>query len=1055
MRTKFKWIFTLLVAFSMQFSFAQEKTVTGVVTDNLGPLPGVNVVVKGTTNGTQTDFDGKYSIKVKVGDVLEFAFLSMKTQTIKVGASNSLNVTMVSSAEELSEVVVVAYGVQKKEAITGSISEIKSDVITKITTGDVIQGLVGKTAGVQVFNGSGMPGDSPTIRIRGIGSLSANASPLFVVDGVPFNGDTNSINAQDVESMSILKDASAAALYGSRGANGVVIITTKKGSKFKKSSVTVDSRSGFAQRAVKDYNFIKDEKAYYEAYYQGLKNSYMYTGNFLDNASASALASSELITGSQGLQYNSFNVANDQLIDPATGRFASNSATLKYKEDWSDYLFGDGFFTQTSISVSGGNDNTTHYFSAGYEKNDGYVVNSGFEKITTRFKIDSKVNDRFTLGGNIGYTNIKQNYLDGYTGGSAYSSPFFWVRAVAPIYPVRAYDFNGSPIINASGVHIFDDGTGANGLSPVRPYGPLQHPYATAVNDIKKYTTDNLYASGYFDFKILDGLVFTYNVTGELFNANDASLDTPLYGDAVDAGGRVSYTNQRTFALTQQQLLKYNKKFGNHDIDFLVGHETLQRNMDGVSAERSKLLLPGSPYVNHASLNQGNSGYGSSYALEAFLSRFAYGYDNKYFINASFRRDGSSRFHPDNRWGNFYGLGAAWRVSQESFMKNVTWVDEFKLKASLGQQGNDNLGYELPYLTQYFINYTTDSTLPISYSAGSYLGNKNITWETTTNYNAGFDVSLFNRRLNIEAEYFVRDITDMLFFRPLPPSTGFQGTPENIGDMQNVGIEVTIGADVVRTKDFSVTLNLNATSYKNEITRLPENNQSNNRIISGNFIREEGGGAYDYYMKEFAGVNPVNGAALFWMNVDDDDPSLGRILTENNSEADLYRLGKTALPDVFGGFGANIAYKGFDLGINFAYQVGGYSTDGVWLGGFGVDPGQGIIGDISNTWTPNNTTASLPRFDVQDPLNYYSSSSLLLIKSDYLSIQDLTVGYTFDNSLAEKLGLSKLRVYGLADNVALWSKRQGFDPRQSGVTGASSNNYSLLRTISFGINLQF
>ena len=1053
MRSKFKWIFTLLLAFSMQLSFAQEKTVTGVVADKLGPLPGANVIVKGSTTGVQTDFDGKYSIKAKKGDVILVSFTGYNPKSITVGDANSYKIVL-DEGMQLDEVVVVAYGVQKKEAITGSITEIKSDVVTKITAGNVTQGLVGKSAGVQVFNGSGLPGDAPTIRIRGIGSLSANLNPLYVVDGVPFNGDVNSINAQDIESMSVLKDASAAALYGSRGANGVIIITTKKGSKFKNSSVTLDTRSGFASRATPDYKFIKDEGKYYEAYYQGLKNAYMFTGNNLDSNAAAALANANLITGDQGLKYNSFNVANDQLINPATGQF-NPAASLKYNESWDDYLFGDGFFTQTSMSVSGGNENTNHYFSAGYEKNDGYVVNSGFEKITSRLKIDSKVNETFTLGANIGYTSIRQDYLDGYTGGNTYSSPFYWVRAVAPIYPVRAYDAAGNPIINSLGVHIFDDGTGANGQSPVRPFGSLQHPYATAVNDIKKYTTDNLYASGYFDFKILDGLVFTYTATGELFNVNDSSMDTPLYGDAVNVGGRVSYTNQRTFAFTQQQLLKYAKKFGKHSLDVLAGHESLDRRLNGVSAERSKLLLPDSPYVNQAALNQSNGGYGSSYALESYLSRVAYDYDNKYYINASARRDGSSRFAPSERWGNFYGLGVAWRVSQESFLKNVSWIDELKLKASLGQQGNDDLGYELPYLTQYFVNYTTDSTLPISYISGDYLGNKKITWETTTNYNFGFNASFFNRRLNIESEYFVRDITDMLFDKPLPPSTGFQVTPTNIGDMQNKGIELTIDAEVVKTNDLSITLNLNATSYKNSISEMPDNPTDTDRVIAGNFIREEGGGAFDYYMREFAGVNPANGAALFWTNVDDLDPTAGRILTENFGEADLYRIGKSALPDVYGGFGLNVEYKGFDLGVNFAYQVGGYATDGVWLGGLAVSPGGGIHSDYYNTWTPTNTNASLPRLDVDDPLNYYGNSTLNLIKSDYLSIQDVSVGYNFNSSMVEKLGLSKLRIYGLADNVFLWSKRQGFDPRQSGVTGASSNNYSLLRTISFGINLQF
>lgn len=296
----------------------------------------------------------------------------------------------------------------------------------------------------------------------------------------------------------------------------------------------------------------------------------------------------------------------------------------------------------------------------------------------------------------------------------------------------------------------------------------------------------------------------------------------------------------------------------------------------------------------------------------------------------------------------------------------------------------------------------------------------------------------------------------MLFNRPIPVSlTGFTIQPENIGDMNNKGIEVTLNADVVRTDNLTVSFNFNATSYKNEITLLPENGLDNNYIVSGNFIREEGGGAFDYYMREFAGVNPATGAALFWMDIDEDDPSAGRQLTENYAEADLYRIGKTALPDVFGGFGLGVAYKGFDFAVDMAYQMGGYATDGVWLSGMGLAPGGGLHSDFRNSWTPENVNASLPRVDVDDPRQHYSNSTLQLIESDYLSIQNVTAGYTFNSSVTERFGLSKLRVYGLADNVHLWSKRQGYDPRQSGVTGASGNTYSILRTISFGINLEF
>ena len=1045
MRSKFKWIFTLLLAFTMQFSFAQEKTVTGVVSDELGPAVGATVAVKGTKNVVATDFDGKYSIKAKSGDVLEVSYLGMK-QTVTVGAANSYNVTL--KSVELKDLVVTAYGTQKKESITGSIVEVKSAELQKVASSNVMQGMVGKVSGVQVVNNNGMPGDPPVIRFRGIGSINASAAPLYVVDGVPFNGDIASINNFDIESISFLKDASAAALYGNRGANGVIIVTTKKGKKGK-SKVMFDSKVGFSSRAVKEYDILTSQKDYYETYFSALKTTLMFGPTNYDQFTAANIASQELITGSQGLAYNSYNVANNALIDPATGKL-NPSASLLYDEDYADYLFGEGLFTQSVFNISGGDENLSHFFSLGYEKNEGYVVNSGLEKITTRLKLDSSVlGGKLKMGGNFGYSHLMQDYLDGYTGGNTYSSPFFWTRTNAPIYPVYLYDTSGNPIFNSSGTHMFDDGTGF-GAAPVRPFGSLQNPYATAINDIKKYQTDNLFVSAFADVKLFEGLNFVYSATGDLFNQNDRSLDTPLYGDAVNAGGRVGYSNSRTFSLTQQQLLKYTREFGNHSVDLLLGHETLDRRTDFVAADRSKLLLPDSPYVNQAGVLQSGTGGGSTYSIEGYFSRLNYDYDNKYYINASIRKDGSSRFHPDNRWGTFYGVGAAWRVSQEKFMSNISWLDEFKLKASYGEQGNDNLGLELPYLDQYTVSVTTDTSLPVSFNL-TQLGNRNITWEKKANFNAGFDLSLFDRRLNIEAEYFKNEVDDMLFNRPLPPSSGFSSIPDNVGTMQNVGYEVTIDAELIRRKDFSFSVNFNTTHYENEITKLPFNGQENNRIVSGLYLRQEGGSVYDFYMREFAGVNPLTGAALFWM----DDTATGqRVLTENYNQAKQYKIDKTAIPDFYGGFGFNTTYKGFDLGVNFAYQFGGYGYDSIYMGAMSPSRGENFHTDYSKTWSVDNVGASLPRVEIGDPQNYYATSTLGLVKSDYLSIQNISLGYTLDNKFTSKLGLSSLRLYSLVDNVHLWSNRQGYDPRLS-LTGGSANKYSLLRTVSFGMNVQF
>lgn len=1051
MRSKFKWIFTLLLAFTMQFSFAQEKTVTGTVTDGKLPLSGANV--KNGSRGVQTDADGKFAIKANVGDVLTVTSVGFEKQTVKVGSSNNYNVKMNSSENILDDVVVVAYGKQKKEAITGSVGVVKSAEITKTTTSNAMQGLVGKIAGVQVVNNNGMPGDAPILRIRGISSINGQSSPLYVVDGAPFNGDLASINNADIESISVLKDASAAALYGSRGANGVVIVTTKKGKKGKL-NVTFDSRVGFTSRAVKEMNLISDEKNYYEAYFQLMKNDLMFNGG-LSNIDAATNAASTLISGSPySLAYNAFNIANNQLINPNTGKVNGNPS-LKWNEDYADFLFGSGVYQNSYLSVSGGNENTIHMFSVGYEKNEGYVVNSGFEKISTRMSIDSKISDYFKIGGTSSYSHTVQNYLDGYTGGTTYSNPFAWTRATAPIYPVHLYDNNGVQAFDSNGNPIYDDGTGNNGDPNynVRPYASLQNPYATALYDIKEFKADNLFTNGYFKVNFTKDFDFNYSVTGELYNTNDRSMDTPLYGDAVNRGGDVSYSNSRIFALTQQQLLSYRKSYKNHNFDILLGHENMQRRNDFVSASRSKLLLPDSPYVNQAAVITGNGAGTTFYETEAYLARLNYDYKGKYFLNSNFRRDASSRFHPDNKWGNFYGVGLAWVLSKEAFMSNVKWIDSFKLKSSYGEQGNDNiantaLGFTAlrPYDDEYVVNSTFDASLPFSFTITPFQGNKEITWEKKKNTNIGFEFEGFKRRIKIDAEYFIQKSKDLLYLRPLSPSSGRQYKPENIGDMQNVGYEISVDANIIKNKDWKIDLSANTTTYKNKITRLIDNGKPNNFQVSGIRILEEGGSVYDFYMREFVGVNPASGASQYLK----DDGTI----TENYSEATLNKIGKTSIPDFFGGFGLNTVYKNFDISVNFAYQFGGYGYDSNYMDRMSGGLGENIHSDFYNTWTPENTNASLPRMDVEDSKLNYGTSTLGLIKSDYLSIQNIALGYNFNKSYVQKIGLNNLRFYALIDNVHLWSKRQGYDPRLS-LTGGSDNKYSLLRTISLGVNVQF
>lgn len=942
--------------------------------------------------------------------------------------------------QEIAEVVVVAYGTQTKESLTGSVTEVKAKEIKEVTAPNVVQGMTGKVAGVQVSSGNGLPGTAPTVRFRGIGSINGSSDPLYVVDGVPFTGSISAINNQDIESISFLKDAAASSLYGNRAANGVIIITTKKG-KRGRTQYSLDSKSGVAMRGIPEYAISNSPSEYYEYYHKILKNDAIREGATPE--AAHQIATEGLIGGGQGLGYNVTTVADSQIIG-ADGRFNPNASIL-YQEDWKDFLFREGFYTNTHFSAAGATDDTSFYYSLGYENNDTYMVNSNWEKITGRIKADSKLGERIKFGGNVGYSFMKQNAPDGYDGSTAYSNPFQWTRYIAPIYPVHAYTASGQPIYTSTGDKAYDDGTGT--IAPfVRRYGALQNPYATAIHDIMVNKINQVFAGGYGTFTILKGLDFTYKLTGEYYNLRGTSMDTPLYGDAVGVGGRLYNWANTVTSLNQQQLLEYNNRFGNLNLNVLAGHETYKRQGDYLETHAVNGFLPDAVYSDMYATLVSIAGNGSPYALESFFGRVNLDWDGKYFLSGSVRRDGSSNFHPDNRWGQFYSIGGSWIVSKEDWFQNNI-VNYFKLKGSYGEVGNDNLNRAFPYQDRYSIVQGT-TAVPVGVIPYNqvFKGNPDITWEKNKNLNAGLELGFFNNRLTIDAEYFKKRTDDLLFMRPLPLSQGFSSWPENIGDMENRGVEVTVGADLIKTTDFNLHLHGNGTWLTNEILSLPEE-----EITSGSYILKPGHSMYTWNMREFAGVNADTGAAQWYvLNKETGE----KTITETYSSASVIDTGITAVPDVYGGFGADLRYKNVDFGINFAYQFGGTGYDSNWMGLMSGGMGENFHSDFYNAWAYDNTSGTLPVVLPDDPVQNYGTSTLGLISNDYVSLQNVTLGYTFNKDLINFAGINALRMYVLADNVHVWSKRKGYDPRMS-YTGVSSSNYSPIRTISFGLNVSF
>ena len=1055
MKTKFSGILTLLLAFVVQLTFAQEKTISGTVTDGSGlPLPGTTVLIKGTSSGTSSDFDGKYSIKATQGATLVFSFVGYTTSEVTVGASNTINVSMKENAAALEEVVVVAYGTQKREALTGSVGEVKTEALEQISTSNVVQGIVGRVAGVQVINNTGQPGADPTVRIRGVGSINASSAPLYVVNGVPFQGSITSINSNDIESFTVLKDAASAALYGSRGSNGVIIITTKKGSR-NATTINLDVSTIHTSRGTKDYDIIKTPGRYYEAHFLALKN-FLIVNNGETPTDAANLAASNMIQDNlnlgYSLGYNNYNVPDDQIIDPLTGK-VNPSANLLYNDDWSDYMFNETFSTKTFLSINGGDDSTKYYLSIGHQNDKAYTIKSNFERVTANMSLEKTIRENITIGGTFNYAHTLQNVPD--QGG--YAGAFTWSRSIAPIYPIFGYNLDGSPVLDNNGVQVYDYGDGQTGTPQTRRYAAFANPYATTLLDIKKRTSDNLYVNGFLKYDFLNDFSFRYNVSADLRNENRVSLDTPLGGDAYGVEGRSTPRATRNFTVTHQQLLTWNKSFGNHSFDVLVGHESSEQSFVYLDAQRTKFLLPDQTVLDYGVNYQYINNYEFDYQIEGYLSRLNYDFNDKYYLNASYRRDASSVFDPDNRWGDFYGAGVAWRVSQENFLNDSNWLNELKFKASIGQQGNDRIIYPddsgrnyKAYEDQFSVtNNNGNFGLAIS-----YLGNKELTWETSTNFNAGFELGLFDNRITLDAEYFTRKVQDLLFYRPLPPSQGLPNAPENVADMENVGFEGSLTAELVRSENVNWSINVNATTYKNEVTKMPENRP---RIENGAFELQEGRSQFDYFSREFAGVNPNNGAALFYKDILDTDgnPTGERDVTEDWTAADEYFIEKSALPDVYGGFGTQFSYKNFSLGLHFAYQFGGYGRDNTYIDLLSGEAGENFSKDVFKTWTVDNPTAELPLVVPNNDLNYYSTSNIRLIKSDYLSLQDVNISYNINPDLAENIGITSARLYINANNVYLWSKRQGYDPRLS-LTGLNTDtNFSLVRNITLGLNLKF
>ena len=1038
---KFALVFTLLLI--AQLAVAQERTITGNVTDGSDglPLPGASILVKGTTTGVQSDFDGNYSIQASSGQTLVVSYIGYVARELAVGNQSTINVALAADAQALDEVIVVAYGTSKKSDFTGSAVQINAESIVDRPISNVVQALQGAAAGVNVASSNGQPGSTPAVQIRGNGSFSSSSEPLYVVDGVQFGGDLSSLNSNDIESLTVLKDAASTSLYGSRAANGVVLITTKKG-RAGKSTATLNYSQGLTGRSVREYERVNAEQ-YYPIIWEARRNALSISGD-TPVAEANQQATDEVF---DILGVNPFNVPNDQIVLP-NGQLNPN-ASLLYPDDldWQEALVRAGTRRNVDFSYSGGTENSDFFASVGYLDDQGYIINSDFERITGRVNVNSQITDWFKAGVNIsGSTALANNASDGTT--NALVNPFLTTRGIAPIYPIFVHDpITGAFILDENGDRIFDfqDDSRVGNTSG-------RHVILETILNTDIRETNNLSARTYGEVKFLKDFTFTFNATLDKRFFYRERFQSPVVGDGSPDGRSLKQSSTQT-TINYNQLLNYNRDFGKHSVGVLLGHESFDLKIEQLQGTRQGQIVDGNTELfNFVTTNNLESSV-SNLTREGYFSRLNYDFDDKYYLSASYRRDGSSRFADGVRFGNFYSVGASWRIDSENFLADSSWVNALKLRASYGETGNDALPGFFPSQALFGLGFNNAGAGGIIASAA---GNADIQWERNIQSDVALEFGLFDNRVSGSIEYYSRESDDLLFDVPLPQSAGLDEVPSNIGSWTNSGVELDLTIDIVRSQDFLWRFNVNASTLKNVINELPQE-----ELINGTKRLIVGGDQYDFWLRDWAGVDPADGSGLFVLDpelgaVGDDDVRTvnGQIVTTNQNKA-LFDFVGNATPDVFGAFTNTITYKGFEFGATFTYQIGGDTFDSNWqnLVESGT-AGEANSPDILRRWQQPGDITDIPRLDSNQIPVFGAASDRFLIGSDFLSLRQANIAYRFESRIAERFGLSGLRVYASGENLVLWNKRTGLEAVQN-FQGTTTNRFTPARVITLGLNVQF
>ena len=1051
---------------------AQTQKVTGVVIseEDGQPVIGASVLVKGTQIGTITGVDGDFTLPnvPSSAKTLRVSYIGMQTQ--EVGIKPNVKIIMKPDTEMLEEVMVVAFGTAKKSAFTGSATVVSAEKLEQSQVTSVTDALAGAVPGVTLTSNNGAPGASASIKIRGFSSLNAGNDPLIIVDGAPYSGDLSNINPNDVESMTVLKDAASNALYGARGANGVIIITTKRANMSGEAKVTFDAKWGANTRALKKYDVITDPAMYYEMHYGAMKNYYMNQMNMSDQA-AWIEANNNLFGSNGGLGYNVFTVPEGQYLIGQNGKlnpYATLGRVVNYKgrdylltpDDWDKVGSRTGLRQEYNFSISAANEKSSFYVSLGYLGNEGITEGSDLKRLTGRLKADYQAKKWLKVGANMSYARFDSNSLGNNGSSSSTANVWAFTTQMAPIYPAYVRNADGSIMVDGNGIEMMDYGSGIN--------AGMQRPFIADANPIQdnKLNTRNaegnaLSGNAFVDITPLPGLKVTLNGTFNLDETRFTYVYNPYYGQFDSTGGTVSKYNQRDYDYNLQQLVSYATSFGDNNFDILLGHEYYDYRLNYLGASKSKMFSQDNHELDGAVIDgQAATSYKRRRNNEGYFGRLQYNFDERIFGSASLRRDASSRFHPDYRWGTFWSVGGAWLINKESWFY-APWVQELKIKASVGSQGNDNIG-DFRYTDVFDIINSDNKVGTAFYSKGT----KDITWETNTNFNIGAEFQLWNR-VTGSIEYYRRKTSDMLFSFSVAPSLGYSSYFDNVGNMVNSGVEMDFNVNILNTRNFTWDVNLNISTLKNRLTMLDPDKQISTEYAadgkgykgysSGNFFIAEDLPMFTWRMKEYAGVNE-DGESLWYRNTKDEEGNVtGRETTKTYADADYYITEETSIPKVYGGFGTKLKVYGVDFGINFTYQIGGKQYDGTYayfMSSPSGSAGSNYHKDLLNAWTPENTGSNIPRFQLNDQYSA-AASTRFLTNASFLNIQNINVGYTLPSRWTKKMAISSLRLYMSAENVFYWSKRKGFDPRQSYNETTNATYYSPMRTISGGVTFEF